>query len=60
MNSFLTRLHDRLGLRTSPAIFFASALVIIVFTVAMGAFPGPVQQVFGVAAQWLRYDIGWF
>ena len=60
MNSFLTRLHDRLGLRTSPGIFFPAAVAIIVFTVGMGFFPGPVQQVFGAAAHWLRYDIGWF
>ena len=56
----LTRLHDRLGLRTSPAVFFSAAAVIILFTAAMGLFPGPVQTVFGVAAHWLRYDIGWF
>nr|WP_221433158.1 dephospho-CoA kinase [Micrococcus endophyticus] len=56
----LTRLHDRLGLRTSPAVFFSAAAVIILFTVAMGLFPGPVQAVFGAAAHWLRYDVGWF
>ena len=60
MNSLLTRLHDRLGLRTSPAVFFSAAAVIILFTVAMGLFPGPVQAVFGAAAHWLRYDVGWF
>lgn len=60
MNSLHTRVHDALGLRTSPAIFFTSAAVIVLFTAAMGLFPGPVQEVFGVVAGWLRYDIGWF
>lgn len=60
MNSLLTRLHDRLGLRTSPPIFFGSAAVIILFTVAMAVFPASMQAVFGVAAHWLRYDVGWF
>jgi len=56
----LTRLHDALGLRTSPAIFFSAAGLIVLFTLAMGFFPGPVQAVFGAAAHWLRYDFGWF
>lgn len=56
----LTRLHNRLGLRTGPAIFFISALIIIVFTVAMALFPGPVQGAFGVVATYLRYEVGWF
>ena len=60
MNSLLSRLHDRLGLRTSPEVFFSAAAAIIVFTVGMGFFPGPVQTFFGAIAHWLRYDIGWF
>jgi choline/glycine/proline betaine transport protein len=56
----LTRLHDRLGLRTGPHIFFISALVIIAFTVAMAAFPAQVQGAFGLVAGFLRYDAGWF
>lgn len=60
MSSPLTRLHDRAGLRTSPAIFFGAAALVTVFTLAMGLFPGPVQEIFGVAAGWLRYDVGWF
>jgi choline/glycine/proline betaine transport protein len=56
----LTRLHNRLGLRTGPAIFFISASVIIVFTVAMALFPAPVQGAFGVVSTFLRYDAGWF
>ena len=60
MTTLLTRLHDRLGLRTSPALFFTAAAVIILFTAAMGFFPGPVQSAFGVVSGWLRYDVGWF
>ena len=56
----LTRLHDRLGLRTGPHIFFISALVIVLFTAAMAVFPLQVQGAFGVVASFLRYDAGWF
>ncbi|WHF23293.1 hypothetical protein QJS66_02625 [Kocuria rhizophila] len=45
--SALNRLHDRLGLRTTPSIFFASAALVRRFTVAMGLFPEPVHGVFG-------------
>ena len=60
MSSFTTRLHDRLGLRTSPRIFFGSAALIVVFTASMALFPDPVRSVFGSAAHWLRFDLGWF
>lgn len=56
----LHRLHDRLGLRTTPSIFFVSAALVVVFTAAMGLFPGPVQGVFGDIAHVLRYQTGWF
>lgn len=56
----LNKLHDRLGLRTGAAIFFSSALIIILFTVAMGMFPTQVQGAFGAVATWLRYEVGWF
>jgi len=56
----ITRLHDRLGLRTGPHIFFISALVVVVFTAAMAVFPAQVQGAFGVVATFLRYDAGWF
>ena len=59
MTSPLTRLHDALRLRTSPAIFFGSLGLIVLFTAAMGLFPGPVQRTFGIVATWLRYDAGW-
>lgn len=55
----LSRLHDRLGLRTGPVIFFTSAFIVTLFTLAMGFFPGPVQSVFGALADVMRYDIGW-
>ncbi|WP_325162651.1 dephospho-CoA kinase [Kocuria rhizophila] len=56
----LNRLHDRLGLRTTPSIFFVSAALVVVFTAAMGLFPGPVQGIFGAVAHVLRYQTGWF
>lgn len=56
----LHRLHDRLGLRTTPSIFFVSAALIVVFTAAMSLFPGPVQGFFGGIAHVLRYRTGWF
>lgn len=49
-----------MGLRTSPRIFFGSAALIVLFTVSMAAFPGPVGSVFGTASHWLRFDLGWF
>ena len=55
----LTRLHDFLGLRTGPATFFISLLIIAAFAAAMSLFPGPVQSAFGVVASWLRYELGW-
>lgn len=55
----LTRLHDFLGLRTGPATFFISLLIIAAFSAAMSLFPGPVQSAFGVVASWLRYELGW-
>jgi hypothetical protein len=36
----LNRLHDSLRLRTSPTIFFGSALVIAAFVVLTGRFTG--------------------
>ncbi|GEC98617.1 hypothetical protein KVA01_07720 [Kocuria varians] len=56
----LHRLHDCLGLRTTPSIFFVSAALVVVFTAAMSLFPGPVQGVFGDIAHVLRYQTGWF
>lgn len=56
----LHRLHDRLGLRTTPSIFFVSAALIVVFAAAMGLLPGPVQGFFGGIAHVLRYRTGWF
>ena len=38
----LTRLHDALRLRTSPAIFFGSAAIILAFVIATIAFTEPM------------------
>ena len=56
----LNRLHDRLGLRTTPSIFFISAGLIVLFTAAMGLFPTQVQGFFGTVSNALRYQAGWF
>ncbi|TBW22269.1 dephospho-CoA kinase [Arcanobacterium bovis] len=60
MKETAKRLHDLLGLRTSPGIFFGSAFVVILFTALMAIFPGPVQKFFGHLATFIRYDLGWF
>ncbi|WP_124053939.1 dephospho-CoA kinase [Arcanobacterium ihumii] len=56
----MNKLADRFGLRTSPAIFFSAAGIIIIFTLAMSIFPGVVQTFFGRAATFLRFDLSWF
>lgn len=59
MSTAAHKLSDQLGLRTTPSIFFGSALVVIVFTLAMSLFPQPVQSAFGAVATFLRFDVGW-
>lgn len=59
MSTQTSGLSKALGLRTTPSIFFGSAAIIIVFTLAMSIFPGPVQGFFGVISTFLRYEVGW-
>ena len=54
------RLHDLLRLRTSPAIFFASAAVIIVFVLATVIFTEPMDTAVSAASEWLYTNLGWF
>ncbi|GAA4283272.1 BCCT family transporter [Brevibacterium daeguense] len=56
----LTRLHDLLRLRTSPAVFFGSAGVIILFVIATIAFTEPLDRAVGAASDWLITNLGWF
>ena len=56
----LNKLHDALGLRTTPAIFFYSALFIVLFSVLTMALPGPMLGIFGHASDFLMTYLGWF
>jgi len=56
----LTRFHDALRLKTSPAIFFGSAAVIIAFVVGTIAFTEPLDRAVGSASDWLLTNFGWF
>ena len=55
----LNKLHDRLGLRTSPVIFFSSALFIIVFTLLMTVFPTAMSNGIGVISDFIITYLGW-
>lgn len=56
----LTRLHDTLRLRTSPAIFFGAAGVIVLFVIATIAFTEPLDAAVTSASDWLLAQFGWF
>lgn len=56
----LLKLHDRLGLRTNPPIFFTTAGFIAFFTLSFIAFPTQMEGVFGAMAQWIITYFGWF
>ena len=56
----LNRMHDLLRLRTTPALFFAAAGVILLFVVATILFTEPLSAATGAASQWLMVNLGWF
>ncbi len=56
----LTRLHDTLRLRTNPPIFFASALVIILFVLGTIFFTDALDTGVSAASDWLLTNLGWF
>ncbi|MFD3810235.1 BCCT family transporter [Rhodococcus sp. NPDC058639] len=56
----LTKAHDVLRLRTSPGVFFTSALVSLVFVVLTVAFTTTVDDVFSAASGWIMTNLGWF
>ena len=54
------RLHDRLGLRTNPIIFFLSAAILAMFVTATITFPEPVESFFAAGSDWILTSLGWF
>ncbi|GAA4480829.1 BCCT family transporter [Enteractinococcus fodinae] len=56
----LKRLHDVLRLRTSPAIFFGSAAVIILFVFLTVTFTEWMDSIVSAASDWLYTNLGWF
>lgn len=56
----LIKLHNKLGLRTSPPVFFTSASFVLAFTLAMALFPDAVGGAFGVMADFIIKYLGWF
>lgn len=60
MRAALTRLHDSLGLRTSPVIFFSSAAVTALFVIGTIAFTETVDTFFAGVTGWILDNLGWF
>lgn len=56
----LRSLHDKLGLRTSPTVFFGSFALAAVFIVLTLAFPGQAADVFSSGSGWIITNLGWF
>ncbi|TNC16657.1 BCCT family transporter [Georgenia sp. 311] len=57
---WLDRLHDALGLRTSPRIFFGAALLALLFVVGTILFTEQVDAAFAAASGWIMTNLGWF
>ena len=60
MTSPLTRLHDTLGLRTSPAIFFGSAAAVVLFTAGGIATPADAAMMMQLGAEGVFVGSGIF
>ncbi|MGI1848745.1 BCCT family transporter [Rhodococcus ruber] len=56
----LERAHGLLRLRTSPGVFFASALIALVFVVVTIAFTTAVDNLFSSVSGWIMTNLGWF
>jgi choline/carnitine/betaine transport len=56
----LTRLHDLLRLRTSPAIFFGAAVVVAGFVTVTLLLPDTMGAVFADGSAWVMDTLGWF
>lgn len=50
----------RLGLKTSPHIFFWSAGLMVLFLALLLAFPEPIGTAFGAGREWIVTNLGWF
>lgn len=55
----LHSLHRRLGLKTTPGIFFPAAAFILLFSAATIAFPQTMIDVFGTVSEWIMTYLGW-
>lgn len=55
----LNKIHDALGLRTSPSIFFGSAGFILLFTALMVVFPTAMSEGFGTISTFIITYLGW-
>lgn len=55
----LNKIHDALGLRTSPSIFFGSAGFILLFTALMVVFPTAMSNGFGTISTFIITYLGW-
>jgi choline/carnitine/betaine transport len=53
-------LARRLGLRTDPQIFFWSSGLMVVFLLALLAFPEAIGAAFGAGREWIVTNLGWF
>ena len=53
-------LARKLGLKTDPTIFFASAGIMVVFLAALLVAPGPIGDAFGAGRTWIVTNLGWF
>lgn len=56
----LSRLHDLLRLRTSPAIFFGSATIIILFVILTITLTDSMDSIVSASSNWLYTNLGWF
>ncbi len=56
----LERLQRRLGLRTDPAVFFTSTVLMVLFVVATIAFTAQIDLLFGTLSNWITDKLGWF
>ncbi|GGC65202.1 BCCT family transporter [Hoyosella rhizosphaerae] len=56
----MRKLHDLLGLRTNPTIFFVSAAILAAFVTTTIMLPQPVERAFKAASNWILTNLGWF
>jgi choline/carnitine/betaine transport len=56
----LKTLHDKLGLRTDPIIFFVSAVTVIGFVLVTAFFTEWVNDRFESMSNWILENLGWF